>query len=497
MQPGLAIVSASPELFLRIDEPLRSRPVRSRAPPPIPRDLVASAKDHAENVMIVDLARNDLGRVCAFGSVQVPALFRVEAHPGLFHLVSTVTGQLRPDVDLADVIRATFPPASVTGAPKPRVMQAIEDLEPVRRGVYCGAIGWVDGDRGRAELSVAIRTFTIARGATYLGVGGGIVADSDPDAEWAETELKAARLLHRGRNRRRVVRPERHRRRSAPVIVWFNGELVPTRGRPRLAARPRARRGRRRVRDAARLRRSCRSRGPATSRASRRRPRDSASRRPTPRSCASRPTRCSRRNELREARLRITVTGGPAPPGSGRAPVPPTVIVVAFALEPTSATASVMVVPWTRNEGGALAGLKTISYAENVRALAYVEERGAHEAIFPNTQGNLCEATGSNVFLVLDGECITPPLVGRLPQRRDPPAHPRARPTSSASRSKNATFRSARSRDADEAFVSSTVREVQPIATVDGVTPAAVPRPDHARISPQPSPRSPQRDLDP
>src|SRR4029079_19288121 len=99
------------------------------------------------------------------------------------------------DLDLADVVRASFPPASVTGAPKPRVMQAIEDLEPVRRGVYCGAIGWVDGERGRAELAVAIRTFTIAGGLTLLGVGGGIVADSQPDNEWAETELKAARLL--------------------------------------------------------------------------------------------------------------------------------------------------------------------------------------------------------------------------------------------------------------------------------------------------------------
>jgi len=92
-------------------------------------------------------------------------------------------------------VRATFPPASVTGAPKPRVMQAIEDLEPVRRGVYCGAVGWVDGDRGAAELAVAIRTFTITRGHTYLGVGGGIVADSHAGDEWAETELKAARLL--------------------------------------------------------------------------------------------------------------------------------------------------------------------------------------------------------------------------------------------------------------------------------------------------------------
>ena len=163
----MAIVSASPELFLRIEPREGGRGVETR---PIkgtgtdPGELLASMKDRAENVMIVDLARNDLGRVCEFGSVRVPELFGVEAHPGLFHLVSTVTGRLRADVDLAGVVRATFPPASVTGAPKPRVMQAIEDLEPVRRGIYCGAIGWVDADRGRCELAVAIRTFTIAAG---------------------------------------------------------------------------------------------------------------------------------------------------------------------------------------------------------------------------------------------------------------------------------------------------------------------------------------------
>ncbi len=200
---AIAIVSASPELFLRIEpgtdgaRRIESRPIKGTAADP--HTLAASAKDRAENVMIVDLTRNDLGRVCAFGSVRVPTLCAVEAHPGLYHLVSTVTGELRPEVDLADVIRATFPPASVTGAPKPRVMQAIEDLEPVRRGVYCGAVGWIDADRGRAELAVAIRTFTLVGtatdGHTQLGVGGGIVADSQPDDEWAETELKAARLL--------------------------------------------------------------------------------------------------------------------------------------------------------------------------------------------------------------------------------------------------------------------------------------------------------------
>ncbi len=194
----VAIVSASPELFLRVEpvagggRRIETRPIKGTAADP--DTLAASAKDRAENVMIVDLARNDLGRVCEFGSVRVPDLCALESHPGLFHLVSSVTGRLRPGVDLADVVRATFPPASVTGAPKPRVMQAIEDLEPVRRGVYCGAVGWVDGDAGRAELAVAIRTFTIAGGRTSLGVGGGIVADSDPDDEWAETELKAARL---------------------------------------------------------------------------------------------------------------------------------------------------------------------------------------------------------------------------------------------------------------------------------------------------------------
>jgi branched-chain amino acid aminotransferase len=201
------------------------------------------------------------------------------------------------------------------------------------------------------------------------------------------------------------------------------------------------------------------------------------------------------RNGLREARLRITVTGGPAPPGSRRAPVPPTAIVVGFELEPTSATASVMVVPWTRNEGGALAGLKTISYGENVRALAYVEERGAHEAIFPNTQGNLCEATGSNVFLVLDGECLTPPLTAGclngvtrqlilvVAEELGIPIAERDVPVGALAR-------------AEEAFVSSTVREVQPIATVDGVTLPQCPGPVSTRLA-QGFTALAQRDLDP
>jgi para-aminobenzoate synthetase component 1 len=200
---GTAVVSASPERYLRVrHRDVETRPIKGTAP--TSAALRASGKDHAENVMIVDLARNDLGRVCETGSIRVPALCAVESHPGLHHLVSTVRGRRRTDVGIGALVRATFPPASVTGAPKPRVLQAIEDLEPVRRGVYCGALGWIDtsaGDPRRvtADLAVAIRTFTVlgrpGAGCTQLSVGGGIVADSQPDAEWAETELKAARLL--------------------------------------------------------------------------------------------------------------------------------------------------------------------------------------------------------------------------------------------------------------------------------------------------------------
>ena len=189
-----AVISASPERFLsRRGNDVETRPIKGTAiDAPV---LAASNKDRAENVMIVDLARNDLGRVCEYGSIRVPSLCTVEPHPGLHHLVSTVVGRLRPGVGTSALLRATFPPASITGAPKPRVLQAIEDLEASRRGVYCGAVGWIDADAGTMDLNVAIRTFVVTDQGTQLGVGAGIVADSDPTAEWEETELKVARLL--------------------------------------------------------------------------------------------------------------------------------------------------------------------------------------------------------------------------------------------------------------------------------------------------------------
>ncbi|MCU1378050.1 MAG: Anthranilate/para-aminobenzoate synthase component [Acidimicrobiales bacterium] len=189
---GVHVASASPERFLqRSGRWVTSQPIKGTALTP---DGFL-AKDRAENVMIVDLVRNDLGRVCEWGSVEVPALCAVEEHPGLAHLVSTVRGRLRADVGWAELLAATFPPGSVTGAPKLAAIDMIRRLEPIERGPYCGAVGWVDADAGTGDLNVAIRTFWFEDGAIHLGTGGGITWGSDPAGEWAETELKSRRLL--------------------------------------------------------------------------------------------------------------------------------------------------------------------------------------------------------------------------------------------------------------------------------------------------------------
>jgi para-aminobenzoate synthetase component 1 len=189
---GVHVASASPERFLARDgDVVRSSPIKGTAD----REDRFLPKDRAENVMIVDLVRNDLGRVCEWGSVRVPGLLEVEHHPGLVHLVSTVEGRLRAGVGWAELLDATFPPGSVTGAPKLAALEVIAELEAGPRGPYCGAIGWVDADRRAGDLNVAIRTFWIEDGRLHLGTGGGITWDSDPDGEWAETELKAQHLL--------------------------------------------------------------------------------------------------------------------------------------------------------------------------------------------------------------------------------------------------------------------------------------------------------------
>jgi para-aminobenzoate synthetase component 1 len=200
---GLAVVSASPERFLQVEHGLvTSRPIKGtrkrtgdvdadllRA-----RELLASEKDGAELAMIVDLVRNDLGRVCRTGSVKVERARELEQHPTVLHLVATVTGQLAEGRDVFDLLRASFPGGSITGAPKIRAMEIIEELEGVRRGFYTGSLGYLSAC-GRADLSIAIRTAILRGHDVFFSAGGGIVADSEPEAEHAETLDKVSGLV--------------------------------------------------------------------------------------------------------------------------------------------------------------------------------------------------------------------------------------------------------------------------------------------------------------
>lgn len=196
---GVEVLSSSPERLLLLDgDRLETRPIkgtRRRGATPVEdaraaRALLASAKDAAEHVMIVDLERNDLGRIAEVGSVRVEELAALESFAQVHHLTSTITARRRPDVGLDDTLRAVFPGGSITGAPKIRAIEVIDELEPTVRGVYTGAIGYVSA-HGRADLNIAIRTITLAGGEAHLHVGGAIVADSDPAAEYQETLDKA------------------------------------------------------------------------------------------------------------------------------------------------------------------------------------------------------------------------------------------------------------------------------------------------------------------
>lgn len=202
--PYAHILSASPERFLRVsDRQVETKPIKGTRPragharldAERITELLSSEKDRAENLMIVDLLRNDLSKNCAPGTVKVPRLFDVESFATVHHLVSTITGTLAPGRDAVDLLRGAFPGGSITGAPKVRAMQIIEELESHRRGVYCGAIGYVGYD-GNMDTSIAIRTLVYSSGTVRFWAGGGIVADSQRDAEYQETFDKAAALLN-------------------------------------------------------------------------------------------------------------------------------------------------------------------------------------------------------------------------------------------------------------------------------------------------------------
>jgi len=203
---GRTVLSSSPELFLKIDgRSICTRPIKGTRPrhPDAQADarsaaeLVSSAKEAAELVMITDLERNDLGQICEYGSVRVAELLRLERYRQVFHLVSTVEGKLRPEVDPVTALRACFPGGSITGAPKKRAREIIAELEPEPRGLYTGAIGYF-GYNGQCQFNIAIRTVVIENGQAHFHVGAGIVTDSIPEKEWQETLDKAAGILLAG-----------------------------------------------------------------------------------------------------------------------------------------------------------------------------------------------------------------------------------------------------------------------------------------------------------
>lgn len=198
-----AIISVSPERFLQLNKNgIETKPIKGTRPRSADADqdkayaeeLKAATKDQAENLMIVDLLRNDIGRVATPGSVKVPKLFDIESFPAVHHLVSTVTGELAPEYNATDLLRACFPGGSITGAPKIRAMEIIEELEPHTRSVYCGSIGYISA-HGVMDTSITIRTLIAKQGQIYAWAGGGIVADSECDAEYQETFDKLGKIL--------------------------------------------------------------------------------------------------------------------------------------------------------------------------------------------------------------------------------------------------------------------------------------------------------------
>ncbi len=201
--PFASILSSSPEQFVGLQgNAAISRPIKGTRPRGAGRaqderlasELLQSNKDRAENLMIVDLLRNDLGRVCKPGSIEVPELFKLESHPSVHHLVSTITGHLREHEDAFSLLQACFPGGSITGAPKHRAMEIIQELEPDSRQIYCGSIGWI-GCNGNMNTNIAIRTLLILNGQAMYWAGGGIVADSEEAEEYQETLDKAAAFL--------------------------------------------------------------------------------------------------------------------------------------------------------------------------------------------------------------------------------------------------------------------------------------------------------------
>ena len=431
-----AVASLSPELFLRRDAGrVVSKPIKGtarrdgdaeRAAAQL-TELERSAKNRSENVMIVDLVRNDLARVCVPGTVTVPDLLGAEPHPGVWHLVSTVEGTLLPGTTDGDLIRAAFPPGSVTGAPKVRALEVIDEIETSPREVYTGAIGYRSPIAG-LELNVAIRTFEFAAGRAWLGAGGGIVADSDPAAEYAECLIKATPLLTAMGGRldtgAPLPSPEPLPRPSAGVFTSLLVSDGKTRGLASHLARLEAS-----VRDlyGKDLPASLRTQLPAR--------------------LAARPS----------GRLRITVrpVGGPLQARIEVVPlprVPP--VAAAVTLRPVTVPGGIGAHKW-----------------RDRRLLAELAEGAGlaadEQLLITDETGELLETDRANVFAVIDGVLLTPPADGRLlPGTTRSAVMRAARGTAIKVGQKPLTLDQLTA--ATEIFVTNAVAGVTPVAAIDG-----------------------------
>lgn len=404
------VLSSSPERFLRLTgREIETRPIkgtRRRGTTPAEDErqraaLLASEKDRAELLMIVDLERNDLGRVCDAGSVRVEELCRLETHPTVHHLVATVRGRLRPECDVLDAVRAAFPGGSITGAPKIRAMQIIEELETVRRHVYTGAIGWLGFD-GNCDLNIAIRTILCREGRAYYHVGGGVVWDSEPEAEFQETLDKGRAMREAVRGISTMATPDFHHyavrgnelieaaelRVSAlgDGFMFAHGLYETIRaidGRPVFLDR-----------HVARLQRGAQELGlelPTTLDEWR-----------------DRLARLAQANQLGDGvfkLVRFSDVGG----------------IGEFALSRASSYAPsqyergfrVRVVGTAR--AGVVHEVKSLAYLEKLLARRAAQAAGFHDAVFADAEGNLLEGAGSNIFLVVGGSIVTAPAAHILP----------------------------------------------------------------------------------
>jgi para-aminobenzoate synthetase/4-amino-4-deoxychorismate lyase len=348
------LLSLSPELFFRADAdrtievaPMKGTVARGATPEEDAAAaawLASSAKNRAENVMIVDVIRNDLGRLCESGTVHVPALCRIDTYPTVLQMVSTVRGRLRPGVDVATLARALFPCASITGAPKIRAIEVLSELESGPRGAYCGAVGAFAPD-GSASFNVAIRTLTLRDGEGELGLGGGVVADSEPAREYAECRLKA-RFYDAAR---RPVAPFETLRATGGRVVRRERHVA------RLAAAARAFR--------------------------------------IPYAPAEVEAALDRAASAGEARIRVQITEAGA------------VTVATSPPEPDAERWTYALATRTLDSRDVLLAHKTDwrEFYDQERATS-----GCDEVLFLNERGELCEGSRSSVFLEIDGELLTP-----------------------------------------------------------------------------------------